>query len=463
MATAWVPGEDVMNTEQIAVHINGCERTKELRNGWIRILPMALLLGALAPNSIRAADATHADEVRATKAAAEHGDASSQNQLGDWLNSGEKGLAKDHAAAMKWYTRAADQNSFEATISLGVAYNDGKEPPGLKTPSAEAAQWYQRIAEHGAPMAQYFLGNMYALGNGVARDDAHAVRLWRQAAAKNNAMAQISLGYFYEIGAAERLDDIPARPWYLRGDQIDAASESLWDLAWGFLSGIGGPRDDRMAIMWLRLAAEQGNLDAQKELAYSYENGLGIEKNPELANAWYRKAALKGDALIQVQLGFQYHEGKGVAQDDVEALRWFRLAAEQGNMMSQLMAASLLGDVDDDKGQSRVEAIKWANRAAEQGMRPAQHMLAGLYEIGFVGLAKDPTMAYVWEARADSTKTSPGKDSERLRQKLDAQQLAKAEQQIAGWKPKEENDNSSLAGVFRSTARPRAAAKADPH
>jgi hypothetical protein len=90
-------------------------------------------------------------------------------------------------------------------------------------------------------------------------------------------------------------------------------------------------------------------------------------------------------------------------------------------------------------------------------------MLAKLYEIGFLGLAKDPTMAYVWEARADSTKTPPGNASERLRQKLDAKQLAKAEQLIAGWKPKQENDNSYLAGVFRSTARPQTAPKADSH
>ena len=46
---------------------------------------------------------------------------------------------------------------------------------------------------------------------------------------------------------------------------------------------------------------------------------------------WYRLAAEQGDANAQYNLGVRYGAGEGVPPDDAEAVRWFRLAAEQGD------------------------------------------------------------------------------------------------------------------------------------
>ena len=61
---------------------------------------------------------------------------------------------------------------------------------------------------------------------------------------------------------------------------------------------------------------------------------------------WYRLAAVQGDAEAQRSLGEMYHEGLGVEQDYKEAVKWWKLAAEQGNDEAQFN----LGVVYD-KGQ----------------------------------------------------------------------------------------------------------------
>jgi TPR repeat protein len=42
---------------------------------------------------------------------------------------------------------------------------------------------------------------------------------------------------------------------------------------------------------------------------------------------WYRLAAYQGQANAQNALGVMYQNGEGVPQDYVEAVRWYRLAA----------------------------------------------------------------------------------------------------------------------------------------
>ena len=46
---------------------------------------------------------------------------------------------------------------------------------------------------------------------------------------------------------------------------------------------------------------------------------------------WYRLAAEQGDADAQYSLGFMYATGDGVPENDAEAVKWYRFSAEQGN------------------------------------------------------------------------------------------------------------------------------------
>lgn len=71
-----------------------------------------------------------------------------------------------------------------------------------------------RMANAGDPLAQYNLGYMYWLGEGVAQDDAIAANWYRKAADQGNFDAQFSLGGMYEAGIVVAQDYVQAHKWY---------------------------------------------------------------------------------------------------------------------------------------------------------------------------------------------------------------------------------------------------------
>ncbi len=56
----------------------------------------------------------------------------------------------------------------------------------------------------------------------------------------------------------------------------------------------------------------------------------GVPQDYKTAVKWYRLAAKQGDADAQYNLGVMYHEGKGVIQDNVYAHIWWNISASQG-------------------------------------------------------------------------------------------------------------------------------------
>ncbi len=85
----------------------------------------------------------------------------------------------DYATALKLFRPAAEAGDPYAQFSLGFMYNIGQ---GVPQNYAEAARWYRRSAEQGYASAQTDLGNMYATGHGVPKDLVHA-DLWYSLAA----------------------------------------------------------------------------------------------------------------------------------------------------------------------------------------------------------------------------------------------------------------------------------------
>ena len=66
-----------------------------------------------------------------------------------------------------------------------------------------------------------------------------------------------------------------------------------------------------------------------------FGNGQGVSQDYAEAIKWFRLAAVQGDADAQYSLGRRYYNGEGVAKDYAEAAKWFRLGAEQGHAGAQ--------------------------------------------------------------------------------------------------------------------------------
>jgi TPR repeat protein len=86
--------------------------------------------------------------------------------------------------------------------------------------------------------------------------------------------------------------------------------------------------------MWLRMAAIKDHPSAQFLLAYCYDTGLGVPKDHKVAAAWYHRSAVRGHMTSQHNLGIFYAKGMGVPKNYVLAYMWFNVAASSGSQDS---------------------------------------------------------------------------------------------------------------------------------
>ena len=62
-----------------------------------------------------------------------------------------------------------------------------------------------------------------------------------------------------------------------------------------------------------------------------YDNGEGVPQDDKTAVKWYTLAAEQGNADAQSNLGLMYATGQCVPQDDVYAHMWWNLAGSNGS------------------------------------------------------------------------------------------------------------------------------------
>jgi uncharacterized protein len=212
------------------------------------------------------------------------------------------------------------------------------------------------------------------------QDFKSALREWLPLAQQGNAQAQYSLGVIYAIGQGVPLDYKEAIKWYrLAADQAYAGAQ--YNLGVMYANGLGVPQEYKEAVKWYRLAADQGYASALFNLGGMYREGHGVTQDYKEAVKWYRLAADQENASALFNLGVMYRDGQGVSQDYKEAVKWLRLAADQGISSAQ---SSLGLMYHDGKGvtQDYKEAVKWYRLAADQGSTSAQNNLGGMYRDG---------------------------------------------------------------------------------
>lgn len=177
-----------------------------------------------------------------------------------------------------------------------------------------------------------------------------------------------------------------------------------------------------------KIAADQGNAEAQFYLAQLYMKGEGVPRDDKQAAKWYRFAADQGVALAQYNLGIYYEQGTGVRKDIGEAVRWYRRAAEQdcveacmnlgicymnglGVMRNPAEGGSWFQKVSDLQKTSpgayqhimmtpeTIETARLCHQRAETGDPEAQHSLYWIYKLG-MGVSQNDQEAQKWFSRA---------------------------------------------------------------
>jgi TPR repeat protein len=185
-------------------------------------------------------------------------------------------------------------------------------------------------AQSGAAEAQYQLALVYGAGRIVPRDEVTSQRLMMESAKQGYIPAETMIGGTYLenhiTGPVPNYADAERR-LRVAATQGDAEAQ-LW-LGLGYDRGYFGRTDYPEALTWLRQSAAQGLPDAQYALAQMYEDGHGVAKSDEDAAYWYRRAAdhfsdVSGVFQAEVQLAYMYRDGR-LRRNDVEAYMWFAI------------------------------------------------------------------------------------------------------------------------------------------
>jgi len=217
--------------------------------------------------------------------------------------------------------------------------------------------------------------------------------------------AQYLMGLIYERGLLVPRDFSATRSWILKSaEQGHVPSQGA--MGQMYLMGVrdNGPIPDYAdADRWLRLAATQGDADAQFWLGTGYERGWFGGTDYREALKWLRKAAAQGLPNAQYCLGQMYEEGKGVPESDFMAASWYRKAADH-----------------------------FPHSGHVGGIWEAEVQLANLYRHG--RLPKDDIEAYMWFAIVGSSVVpADGSDMRLAAQHMTKSQIAKAQRMADDW------------------------------
>jgi len=217
-------------------------------------------------------------------------DARAHALLGDVYQHGLAGKEENPQLALGNYGAAAELGNAYAQLALGAVFFEDEDIRD----EAQGASYLQMAADQGLAEAQSMLGERYASGHGVAKNERAAVELYLKAAEQGHAGAQYNLAFMY-------------------------------------LRGYGVARDDLTAAEWLKKSAAQGYAVAQYRLGILYANGNGVVKDERKAFEWLKKSAEQGYAVAQYRLGIMYANGNGVPKDKSKAAAWHTKAAQQGH------------------------------------------------------------------------------------------------------------------------------------
>jgi len=144
-------------------------------------------------------------------------------------------------------------------------------------------------ARLGDPEQQLNLGNTYAEGRVLPRDERRARTWYERSAAGGNVRAMNNLGGMY-----------------------------MRHLEYG------------RALEWFLEAAKQGSAAAQANIGVMYYLGKGVPKDMAKAIEFCQKAAAQGNGPAQFHLGMMFRDGNGVRSDRAMAEKWFMEASRQG-------------------------------------------------------------------------------------------------------------------------------------
>lgn len=227
--------------------------------------------------------------------------------------------------------------------------------------------------------------------------------------------------------------------WFSKAAQSNNAY-AQYSIAFMYIKGLFVEKDDTQVIKWMKLAAENGYTEAQKNMGeYYYYGSFGCRRDMKEAIKWYEMGAKSNEPTCVFTLGLIYEEGDGVQKNILKAADWYQKGAQAGipsclyNLGKLIINKEISGE--EEKGfnliqqaaesgysfaqnymgrayrfgwyvnANPVRATNWFTKAAEQNMPDAMCNLGDMYSYED-GLTIDYEKAFYWYEKAAETKHS---------------------------------------------------------
>lgn len=308
-------------------------------------------------------------------------------KLGNMFHEG-MGVSPDILRAKEYYRRAADIGDAIAQYSLGMIAMKEEDPK-------IAARWFFKSAQQGFPLAEYELGIISFLGNGIEKDYVVAEQYLLKAAQYGISFAKLALGQLYN----DQREFIKAKRWLL---EVQHFPEALYEIAVMVARGAGFEQNPQEAHNWFQKAADGGDSHAQFHIGMSYIIGIERGKDIEKGIFYLTRSAQQGDMRAVYNLGYTFR----IRGDFKQAMNWLLKAAYAGNPISQRNVGEMYF-----KGEGRKKdpalAEKWFIESAQRGYAPAMHDLGEIYKTGEGSVLRNPERAAYWLREAKKQGYTP--------------------------------------------------------
>jgi uncharacterized protein len=225
------------------------------------------------------------------------------------------------------------------------AYADGDYP--------QAAEYFRKSSEDGNMVADWYLGHMYRLGQGVPVDQATA--------------------YSYYSRVAENFD--PDEPDKNRLRIVIDAQLRVADYLRTGIRGANLKANPQLAARtYLRIATSYAHPRALYGLGTMSIEGEGMTKNPAQGLKWLNAAVRKHSPDAAAYLGELYRTGSYVRQDDTRALMWYIIASQSAVKSENAIIFAKLSSLRSASTEEiRLEAEARAKVWSEQNpVRPGE-------------------------------------------------------------------------------------------
>ncbi len=153
---------------------------------------------------------------------------------------------------------------------------------------------YQQFAQKGNAKAMNGLANLYNNGQGVAVDEAEALKWYLKAAEAGYTIAWYNLGSMYKAGIGTSQNFEKAYEIFSKGASLKNGS-CLYAQGYMLYKGLGVAQNYEKAVQQFQKGVSVHNKSSYYMLGLCFRNGYGITKNADSAKYYLSKAAKGND------------------------------------------------------------------------------------------------------------------------------------------------------------------------